>query len=68
MLLAVFDSFDERTGGAMSRGSAFPSREASELQDRGRGAPSASKGTKSSGTTSVGGCDGFGGVHVSMSE
>ena len=31
VLLVVFDSFDERTGGVMSRGSAFPSREASEL-------------------------------------
>ena len=43
------------TGGVTSRGSAFLSREASELRDRGRGAPSASKGTKSSGMTSVSG-------------
>ena len=65
VLLVVIDFFDERTGGATSRGSAFPSREASELRDRGGGAPSASKGAKSSGTTSVGGCDEFGGVCAS---
>ena len=68
VLLVVFDSFNECTGGTTSRGSAFPSREVSELRDRGGGAPSASKGAKSSGTTSVSGCDGFGGVCVSSAQ
>ena len=31
VLLVIIDFFNEHTGGAMSRGSAFPSREASEL-------------------------------------
>ena len=65
VLLVVVDFFNERTGGVTSRGSAFPSREASELRDRGRGVPSASKGAKSSGMTSVGSCDGFGGICMS---
>ena len=65
VLLVVIDFFDEHTRGTMSRGSAFPSREASELRDGGGGVPSASKGAKSSSTTSVGGCDGFRGVCTS---
>ena len=59
VLLVVIDFFNERTGGVTSRGSAFPSREASELRDGGRGVPSASKGAKSSG------CDGFRGICAS---
>ena len=35
VLLVIIDFFDERTGGTTSRGSAFLSREASELQDGG---------------------------------
>ena len=65
VLLVIIDFFDKHTGGATSRGSAFLSREASELQDGGRGVPSASKGAKSSGTMSVSGCDGFRGVCAS---
>ena len=68
VLLVVIDFFNECTRGAMSRGSAFLSREASELRDGGGGVPSASKGAKSSGTMSVGGCDGFGGVCASSAQ
>ena len=68
VLLVVIDFFNERTRDVTSRGSTFPSREASELRDGGRGVPSASKGAKSSGTTSVGSCDGFGGICASTSE
>ena len=65
VLLVIIDFFDKRTGGATSRGSAFLSGEASELRDESRGAPSAGKGTESSGTTSVGSCDGFRGICTS---
>ena len=68
VLLVVIDFFDERTGGTMSRGSAFPSGEASELQDGGREVPSAGKGTESSGMTSVGSCDGFRGICMSSAR
>ena len=50
VLLVVTNFFNRSTRGMTSRGRAFPSREASELRDRGRGAPIASKHTKSSGT------------------
>ena len=49
----------------MSRGRVFLSREASELRDGGRGAPSASKGAKSSSTTGACDCDGFRGICTS---
>ena len=65
VLLVIIDFFNKCTRGATSRGSAFLSREASELRDGGRGAPSAGKGTESSGMMSVGGCDGFGGICTS---
>ena len=68
VLLVVINFFNKHTGGTTSRGSAFLSREASELRDGGGGVPSASKGAKSSGTTSVSGCDGFRGVHASSAR
>ena len=49
----------------MSRGRVFLSREASELQDGGRGAPSASKSAKSSSTMGACDCDGFRGICTS---
>ena len=65
VLLVITDFFNKHTGGAISRGRAFLSREASKLRDGGRGAPIASKCTESSGTMSACGCDGFGGICVS---
>ena len=65
VLLVVIDFFDKCTGGTTSRGSAFLSGEASELRDGSKGVPSAGKGTESSGTTSVGSCDGFRGICTS---
>ena len=65
VLLVITDFFNKRTGGAMSRGRAFLSREASELRDRGRGVPSASKGAKSSSMTRACSYDGFRGICTS---
>ena len=53
---------------ALSNTTTRGSREASELQDGGGGAPIASKHAKSSSTTSACSCDGFESICVSASE